>query len=87
MSDCIVSDNSGGLGLAFSRDGGGIYNTGNLVIDNCVISGNSTQPGVDGNYFLTGGWFSVGFYPGMNGEVGGDGGGIYNTGNLFRAYP
>ena len=82
MFDCSVSGNYGGVGFGFSCDGGGIYNTGNLVINDCVISGNATQPGVDGDYFLSGWWLPIGFYPGFDGEDGGDGGGIYNAGNL-----
>jgi len=42
MFNCSVSGNSGGIRFGFSSNGGGIYNTGNLVINNCVISGNST---------------------------------------------
>jgi hypothetical protein len=84
MFNCSVSGNSGGIRFGFSSNGGGIYNTGNLVINNCVISGNSTQPGADGDYFPGGlAIFPVGFIPGFDGEAGGDGGGIYNAGDLF----
>jgi hypothetical protein len=57
-------------------NGGGIYNSGNLTMNNSAVSGNSAGAGQDG---VPGG-------NGGSGGSGGSGGGIYNAGNLTLSH-
>ena len=74
-----------GLGLPGpgygGKDGGGIYNGGNLTLSNCVIIGNTAGPGAAGADGTPGDGVEGG--PGAAGSSGGSGGGIYNAGSLY----
>jgi hypothetical protein len=67
----IMGGTAPGNGESFSdgEPGGGIYNAGTLVLNNCVVTGNSSG----GGNFLMGN---------AGGTSGGGGGGIYNSGIL-----
>jgi len=55
----------------FSRNGGGIYNEGNLIIDNCILCNNRAQDADD-----------AGGAAGSDATPAGNGGAIYNKGTL-----
>lgn len=59
------------------NDGGGIYNDGTMVLENDLITGNTTDAGTSGILICI-------FAPctGDTGAGGGNGGGIYNSGTL-----
>ena len=64
----MVCYGRGGCASCHGSHGGGIYNTGTLILRNCTISENNS-----GN--RTYAWLSH--------TKSGDGGGIYNTGTLY----
>ncbi|MGA8361218.1 MAG: hypothetical protein WB793_06270 [Candidatus Dormiibacterota bacterium] len=57
-------------------DGGGIYSSGNLTLQDSVVSGNATGSGSTGGSNASGN---------ANGGNGGNGGGIYNNGGTLTA--
>jgi hypothetical protein len=73
--EAFASDGATSLDGGMGGNGGGIYNDGTLVLNQCVISGNSTGKG--GNGGSTDSFQGSG---GGNGGGGGSGGGIYSDG-------
>jgi hypothetical protein len=72
----FVSNGAPSLNGGMGGNGGGIYNDGTLVLNQCVISGNSTGNGGNGGAALFQG-------SGGNGGGGGSGGGIYSDGSVI----
>jgi len=76
MHDCSVENNKAGDGSYYNNvtgnggNGGGIFNSGNLIILNCEIKNNHTGKGAGG------------YTPDHDARNGGNGGGIYNNGFL-----
>lgn len=64
--------------LTDGKDGGGIYNEGNLTVVNSTISHNSAGNGANGNPFF----FVIDAYTRTQSGNGGNGGGIFSTGKL-----
>ena len=82
MFFCFLNPNcpphAGGTG-GNGGDGGGIYNNGQLTIQNSTISGNNAGAGSNGGTGATGtGTMAGAGQPGGNGGIGGEAGGILN---------
>lgn len=65
-----------GGGLHVDKDGGGIYNEGNLALTNCTFAACRSGLGYDG-------WDANGISPSAAGDSGGNGGAIYTAGTLI----
>jgi hypothetical protein len=80
----VISVFASGQIVPLNQDGAGIYNTGNLIVKNSTISGNSTDTGAD-KPTRGGGIYNTGTLKVINSKISDNfanaqGGGIYNAG-------
>jgi hypothetical protein len=81
MNNDVVSGNSCYGEEAGS--GGGIYNVGTLIANDCIVSNNASGTGRDGGFFDgIGDTIITGPQPSISGGDAGSGGGIFNAGAM-----